>query len=94
MKFVKSILYFMAILSLAMFLVTLGSVNGQQIHVNLLIVQDDFSLPTLLVAAFFSGFLVALCALGFGYVVARLKLRKLQNHISRLSSQISQPVKE
>jgi len=58
MKFVKSILYFMAILSLAMFLVTLGSVNGQQIHVNLLIAQDDFSLPTLLVAAFFSGFLV------------------------------------
>ena len=94
MKFVKSIVYFMAILSLAMFLVTLGSVNGQQIHVNLLIAQDDFSLPTLLVAAFFSGFLVALCALGFGYVVAKLKLRKLQNHISRLSSQISQPVKE
>ena len=94
MKFVKSIVYFMAILLLAMFLVTLGSVNGQQIHVNLLFAQDDFSLPTLLVAAFFSGFLVALCALGFGYVVARLKLRKLQNHISRLSSQISQPVKE
>ncbi|MDD2843208.1 MAG: lipopolysaccharide assembly protein LapA domain-containing protein [Tolumonas sp.] len=94
MKFVKSILYFIAILLLAMFLVTLGSVNGQQIHVNLLVAQDDFSLPTLLVAAFFSGFLVALCALGFGYIVAKLKLRKLQNHISRLTSQVNSPVKE
>lgn len=85
----------MAVLSLAMFLVTLGSVNGQQIHINFLIAQDDFSLAALLVGAFFfSGFLVALCALGFSYIVTRLKLRKLQNHISRLSSQISSSVKE
>jgi uncharacterized membrane protein YciS (DUF1049 family) len=94
MKFAKSILYFMAIVLLAMFLVTLGSVNGQQIHVNLLITQNDFSLPTLLVAAFFSGFLVAGCALGFGYFLTRLKLRQLQNQISRLSAKASQPVKE
>jgi uncharacterized membrane protein YciS (DUF1049 family) len=94
MKFVKSIMYFMAILLLAMFFVTLGSVNGQQVHVNLLIVQDDFSLPILLISAFSSGFIVALCALGFGYIVAKLKTRKLQAHIARLSSQVSPSVKE
>ncbi len=94
MKFAKSILYFVAIMLLAMFLITLGSVNGQQIHVNLLITQNDFSLPALLVAAFFSGFLVAVSALGTGYFLSRLKLRKLQNQISRLSSQTKQPVKE
>jgi len=94
MKFLKSILYFMAVLSLAMFLVTLGSVNGQQIHINFLIAQDDFSLAALLIGAFFSGFMVALCALGFSYILTRLKLRKLQNHIVRLSSQNNTAVKE
>jgi len=94
MKFLKSILYFMVVLSLAMFLVTLGSVNGQQIHINFLIAQDDFSLAALLIGAFFSGFMVALCALGFSYILTRLKLRKLQNHIVRLSSQNNTAVKE
>ncbi len=84
----------MAILSLAMFLVTLGSVNGQQIHINFLIAQDDFSLAALLIGAFFSGFIVSLCSLGFSYILTRLKLRKLQNHIVRLSSQLNTPVKE
>jgi uncharacterized membrane protein YciS (DUF1049 family) len=94
MKFIKSIMYFMAILSLAMFLVTLGSVNGQQIHVNLLIVQSDFSLPILLISAFFSGFLVALCALGFSYIVTKLKLRKLQAKFSSLSTHNNPLAKE
>ncbi len=84
----------MVVLSLAMFLVTLGSVNGQQIHINFLIAQDDFSLAALLIGAFFSGFMVALCALGFSYILTRLKLRKLQNHIVRLSSQNNTAVKE
>ncbi len=84
----------MAVLSLAMFLVTLGSVNGQQIHINFLIAQDDFSLAALLIGAFFSGFMVALCALGFSYILTRLKLRKLQNHIVRLSSQNNTAVKQ
>lgn len=84
----------MAVLSLAMFLVTLGSVNGQQIHINFLIAQDDFSLAALFIGAFFSGFMVALCALGFSYILTRLKLRKLQNHIVRLSSQNNTAVKE
>ena len=84
----------MAVLSSAMFLVTLGSVNGQQIHINFLIAQDDFSLAALLIGAFFSGFMVALCALGFSYILTRLKLRKLQNHIVRLSSQNNTAVKE
>jgi hypothetical protein len=32
--------------------------------------------------------------LGFGYIVSKLKIRKLQAHIARLSSQVSPSVKE
>lgn len=85
MKFAKSILYFIAVLALAMFLITIGSVNGQQIHVNYLIAQGDFSLPVLLVGAFFAGFIVSIGALGFNYLVARFKIRRLQNQLSRLT---------
>lgn len=89
MKFVKSILYFIAILAFAMFLVTLSSVNGQQIHVNYLIAQGDFSLSALLVGAFFAGFLVSFGALGLNFLLAKFKIRRLQNQINRLSQ--SQP---
>lgn len=91
MKFVKSILYFIAVLALAMFLVTLGSVNGQQVHVNFLISQDDFSLPSLLVSAFFAGFLIAACTFGLGYLVVKLRLRRLQKRFSAVSATATQP---
>ncbi len=94
MKFVKSILYFVAVLALAMFLVTIGSVNGQQIHVNYLIAQGDFSLAVLLVGAFFAGFLVAFGALGFNYLIARFKIRRLQNQLSRITQTSVSPVIE
>lgn len=90
MKFVKSILYFIAVLALAMFLVTLGSVNGQQVHVNFLITQDDFSLPSLLVSAFFAGFLIAACTFGLGYLLTKLRLRRLQKRFSALSTNTTQ----
>lgn len=91
MKFVKSILYFIAVLALAMFLVTLGSVNGQQVHVNFLISQDDFSLPSLLVSAFFAGFLIAACTFGLGYLVVKLRLRRLQKRFTAVSATAIQP---
>lgn len=98
MKFVKSILYFIAILALAMFLVTLGSVNGQQVHVNFLVTQGDFSLPTLLVSAFFAGFLIAACTFGLGYLIAKLRYRRLQKRYSALNTQVAattpEPVKD
>lgn len=92
MKFLKSMLYVVAVLVLVIFLVTLSSVNGQHIHINFLIAQDDFSLSVLLIGAFFSGFVVASAFLGFHYMTAKFRLRRLTKQVNNLSAQTSSEV--
>jgi putative membrane protein len=75
------------VLVLALFLVALalGSQNQAVVTFNYLIAQGDFHLSTLLGAVFVIGFGIAWLIFGSLHMKAKLKVRKLNKQLNKLS---------
>lgn len=81
MKIIKIVL----LLALFLIALALGSQNQAVVTFNYLIAQGDFHLSTLLGGVFVVGFAIAWLIFGSLHMKAKLKVRKLNKQLNKLS---------
>lgn len=87
MKIIKIVL----ILALFLIALALGSQNQVVVTFNYLLAQGEFHLSTLLGVVFVVGFVLAWLIFGSLHMKAKLKVRKLNKQLNKLTPTKSEP---